>query len=263
MPPLGDPERLLDFSNVLLIVAAALTVLATFSIVYFGNKVTSIRQSQLKAYQAAADERIALANKSAAQANRDAATANKLAAEAEITAGTANLKAEEAHATAEGSRLETAKVEQHNLLLQTELEKESAARVAIEKQLAPRGLTLGEIGPIRKAVYPLGLQPIDIAYYANDPEVRGLANNLAITFEAWQVKLYEAPMGYSRGVTVEYDPHDAKASERAQAIFDALKGHGLRLNGPFASLPSNIEGTPAVSFRIPPTATIRIAVGYK
>jgi hypothetical protein len=263
MPIFGNPERLLDFSNALLIVAAALTVVATFAIVYFGNKVTSIKQSQLKAYQTAADERIAIANKSAAQANSDAATANNLAAQAKVTAGTANLKAEEAHVTAERAHLETAKIQQGNLLLQAQLEKERDARVAIEKRLAPRGLNMGEIGSIRRAVYPLGLQPIDIVYYANDPEIRGLANNLAITFEAWEVTLYEAPMGYSRGITIEYDPKDAKATERSQAMFDALRGHEFRINGPFASLPSPIEATNANYFKVPPIATIRITVGYK
>ena len=49
-----------------------LTVLATLSVVYFGNRVTVLKEAQLKAYQKDADARIAEADAKAAQANEKA-----------------------------------------------------------------------------------------------------------------------------------------------------------------------------------------------
>jgi hypothetical protein len=61
------PEKMLAFSNSLYIAAALLTVLATLSVVYFGNRVAAKKDAQLKAYQENADQRIADANAKATQ----------------------------------------------------------------------------------------------------------------------------------------------------------------------------------------------------
>jgi hypothetical protein len=72
MPIFDHPEKILAFSNGLYIFAAVLTVVSTLSVVYFGNRVTVLKESQLKAYQKDADARIAEANSKAAQANEKA-----------------------------------------------------------------------------------------------------------------------------------------------------------------------------------------------
>jgi hypothetical protein len=72
MPIFDAPEKMLAFSNGLYVAAALLTVLATLSVVYFGGRVTALKESQLKAYQMDADARIAEANAKAAEANEKA-----------------------------------------------------------------------------------------------------------------------------------------------------------------------------------------------
>lgn len=62
MPMLNNPQSLLDLSNYIYIGAAVLAVVATFSIVYFGSRVASLKDIELKAYQSDADARIAEAN---------------------------------------------------------------------------------------------------------------------------------------------------------------------------------------------------------
>jgi hypothetical protein len=69
MPIFDAPEKMLAFSNSLYVAAALLTVLATLSVVYFGSRVTALKESQLRAYQKDADARIAKADSKAAQAN--------------------------------------------------------------------------------------------------------------------------------------------------------------------------------------------------
>ncbi len=58
MPIFDAPERMLTLSNALLVVAAALTVVATISVIYFGNLVDSKKQTELKAYQDNADSKV-------------------------------------------------------------------------------------------------------------------------------------------------------------------------------------------------------------
>jgi len=77
MPISVSPEKMLAFSNVLLIVAAVLTVIATISVVYFSNRVASMKQIQLETYQVTADRRIAEADTKAAQAHDRAADSEK------------------------------------------------------------------------------------------------------------------------------------------------------------------------------------------
>jgi hypothetical protein len=243
MPIFSDPERFLSLSNTALIVAAMLTVAATLAVVYFGDKVTAVKQQQLKAYQADADARIA--------------EADAKAAEAHSGAGVANQRAEEA-------KTATARIEHDNLLLQQQLDQERDARLAIEKKVSQRGLTMAEIGDALRIIHPLGPQPIDIVFYRDDAEVRMLANNLTHLFSGWKITLVEAPGGTMHQVNVEYDPKDPKATECAQAIFAALNGAGkLRVGGPFAALPADVEGSYPGYYQAPPTATIRITVGYR
>ena len=264
MPVISDPQTSLDVSNIVYVASTFLAVLATLCIVIFGNRVGRAKDKELKIYQSQADVKIAEANARAAEANIKVAEANVTAAHANATAGNANQRAGEANALAQQAQLDKAKIEHDNLLLQEQLNKERDARLAIEKRLAQRGLTLSEIGPVRRATYPLGLQPIDIVYYKDDAEARMLANNLAVTFEAWAISLYEAPGGAMHQVDVEYDPKDEKATERAKAIFEALRmTDKLRMGGPFPSLPYDIPGTTKSYYPVPPTATIRISIGYR
>jgi len=58
MPISVSPERLLSLSNVLLVVAALLTVIATISVIYFSNRVASKKQIELKTYQENADKEV-------------------------------------------------------------------------------------------------------------------------------------------------------------------------------------------------------------
>jgi hypothetical protein len=138
----SDPQRLLDLSNVVYIAFAFLTVPATICVVVLGNRVATLKDNELKTYQKEADVRIAEANANAPQAHS--------------TASVANQRAEEANAVAEQSRLDKARLEHDNLLLQEQLNRERDARLEIEKRIAQRGLTMSEIGLVEKATYPLG-----------------------------------------------------------------------------------------------------------
>jgi hypothetical protein len=202
-----------------------------------------MKDAQVKQYQKDADQHIAEANAKSAEAN--------------VKSAEANARSAEAHSTA-------VKTEHENLLLQTQLNLERDARLVIEKRIAQRGLTVADIGPVLRATFPLGVQPINIVFYKDDAESRILAGNLAATFSEWTIRLFEAPGGNSHQVDVEYDPKDSKATERAKAIFDALRATDkLRMGGPWESLPHEIQGTAPNSYNPAPTATIRIVVGYR
>jgi len=245
-----NPQQLLDLSNFVYIASAFFAVLATVCVFVFGNRVASLKDNELRTYQKEADVRIA--------------EADAKAAEAHSAASIANQRAEEANAIAEQSRLDKAKLEHDNLLLQEQLDRERDARLAIEKRIAQRGLTNAEIGLLRRSTYSLGVQPIDIVFYKDDAESRLLASNLAVAFYTWKVTLFEAPGGISHQVDVEYDPNDGNATERAKAIFDALRAtNKLNMGGPWESLPHDIQGTSPNFYPTPPTATIRIVVGYR
>jgi hypothetical protein len=77
MPISVSPEKLLAFSNALLVVAAVLTVVATVGVIYYGNRVASMKQTQQKTYQESADQRIAVADEKATQAHARADDSDK------------------------------------------------------------------------------------------------------------------------------------------------------------------------------------------
>lgn len=67
-----EPNRFVDYSNMLVVSAAILTVIGSIGVIYFGKKSADIKEAQLKAYQKDADERIAVSNAKAQQAILDA-----------------------------------------------------------------------------------------------------------------------------------------------------------------------------------------------
>lgn len=77
MPMFVSPEKMLIFSNVLLIVAATLTVIATIMVFYFGSLVTAKKQAELKTYQDTTGQQLSDANTKATQANNRADLSDK------------------------------------------------------------------------------------------------------------------------------------------------------------------------------------------
>lgn len=245
-----NPEQMLSWANWLLIVAAALTLVATYAVLHFGDRVAALKDRQLESYKSDASARIAEADLKAAEANNTASTANERTKAADIKL--------------QQLRLDSAKLQNNNLLLQEQLEHEQQARTHIEQRLAKRGLTVAEIGEIQGALYPLGTQAIDILFPKDDAECRFLAGNLSVLFQDWDVKLYEAPVGLPAQVSVSYDASDKAAEKRANAIFIALRGVGkLKMGGPFPGFPNEVLGVPAGFYAQPPKASIRIDIGYR
>ena len=76
---LATPDRLLTLSNGLYITLAILTGLTTFSVVHFGNKVSSLKQQELETYERNADARIKEAKARSDEANSRADQANAAA----------------------------------------------------------------------------------------------------------------------------------------------------------------------------------------
>jgi multidrug efflux pump subunit AcrA (membrane-fusion protein) len=249
----SDPERLLTASNYLYILAGLVGLISTLAIVHFGSKVSSIKEAQLKAQQAAANERIAAANQESNIAKAAAAQANENASQA-------NQKAEEARAKAE-------QILHDNLILQKQVEEERAARIAIEKQIAPRNFSREQRELLIGKLKPLGGQHVDLFIYPNDLEIQALANSIAFTFkqwDGWEVRPFEAPNGTTRGILVEYDPKDSQAAARGEVIVKALSESGLYVSGPFGVLPIPPgQMRQGISYAINPDATLRITVGRK
>ena len=269
---LTDPQRLLDLSNYVYITAAVLAVIATFSIVYFGNRVASLKDAELKAYQRDADARIAeahtqsaTADAQAAQANAEVAKANQTAAQAQSDASIANQRAEEAKATAEQSRLDKVKIEKDNLILQQQVEQEKIARLNIEKQLANRSLTREQQMAILTAMTPLGGQRMDLFLYPNDGEIAAIANQIAQCLNGWTFKVFFPMGGFVQGMAIDYDPADQTALKRARSLTTALRQAGLKITEPSPSLPTPQGKMPAYTSdgTASPTASIRLTIGRK
>jgi hypothetical protein len=116
-----------DWSNVPLLVAAALVLVGTFGAVWSGG----VRDKYNALRDAAHEEKIAAAKKESAEANASAAVANQAAGEANREAAKANEGLAEATLDIEQSKAE-------NLKLQLQVEAEKQKRVALEGLLRRR-----------------------------------------------------------------------------------------------------------------------------
>jgi len=240
---LPDADKLLALSNYLYIGAGALALLSTLAIVFFGNVVARKKETELRTYQASADVRIAEANASAAAANSAAGRANELA---------------------EKAALDKAKIERDNLLLQEKLESEREARLAIEKKIAPRYMTVGQMGYLWGIEEKLGAEPVDIVFYNDDAEVRFLAGNLAVALQKWFPSLIAIPGGTEHHVTIYYDMKNSKAGQRARLIADALRvASPMEILGPVAASDQFLRNSFSDSGDSRPSAAIRVVVGYR
>jgi len=201
MPVFNDFERLLNWSNYLYIAGGVLTLCMTLAIVHFGNKVSAIKAAQLKAYQTAADERIAEAHRTA----------------------------EVAQATAEQSRLDKEKVLHQNLLLQSQIESEKMARLRIEERIAPRHLTQAAQGDLISDLKLVQRGQLDVVLFGGNAEATNLAGEIAHAFQicGWSIGS-EYPNGVSMaGIQIRFVPNDSTAAQTAELVRKALGASGI------------------------------------
>jgi hypothetical protein len=200
-----------------------------------------------------------------ARLNKDAGGARKAAGEALERAGNAEENLAGAHERAARANERAAMAEQNAAEANKKAEEEKLARLKIEEKLAPRSLTQAEIEGITAKLRPLGPQRIDFFIYPNDPEINGIANEVASALQGWAVAGFQ-PLGGGNvsGMVVEFDPNDRSAEQRARTLVSALAVCRLKVNGPVPSLPTPPNQLPAMlTGNTPVGATIRLTIGKK
>ncbi|WP_157178405.1 hypothetical protein [Terriglobus roseus] len=243
MLTLSAPDRLLAIANYLYIGAGALALALTLAIVILGNAVGRRKQAELDAYQAGANARIADADARGAEAYAAAERANELAQRA---------------------ALDKAKIENDNLQLREKIEQEQEARLAIERKIAPRYMTVSEMGYVWGIEQIAGAEPLDIIFYNDDPEVRFLAGNISVALQHWSPSLFGVAGGSLHGVVIYYEMGNTASKQRAEVISAALRrASAMDLIGPLAASHQFFESSVPDLGGPAPHAAIRIDVGYK
>lgn len=195
----------------------------------------------------------------------DSQTAVETAA-AGATAEKANATASQATQKAEEARLEQSKISRENLKLQAQVEQEKTARIALERKVAPRALSRTQQTDIRRLMFSLGGQRMDLFLYPNDGEIANIANEVAAALlPGWTFKVFFPMSGFVQGMAIEYDPHDQAADQRAKTLAGALREQGIEISDPVGSLPTPANQIPNYTSdgSGPPSATIRLTIGRK
>ena len=220
MTMLSDPQRILDISNVVYIGSAFLAVIATFLIVTFGNRVARLKETELKAYQSAADARIADAHKASDESQRKAAEANKDAETAKSVAATANAKAEEA-------RLQSEKTAAANIELKIELARQEAENKKTTAELAAATEKVQQFAQ-GVAVQQQGMaRQMQVTPSLSDMQIQILANQLK-TFAGQKVSVHSML--------------DARATRLAGQFTQAFQSAGLTVVGNSTDVGPNYTG---------------------
>ena len=119
-PSYETASSIYDKANIVLLVGLVIGIIATFLIVWMGN----VKEEYL---------------------NIDVAATNVVAEKAKADAANAYVQAADANER-------TANIEEHNLELQTILERERSARLKLEAQIAPRSLATAQREALDKAL---------------------------------------------------------------------------------------------------------------
>ena len=123
-------------------------------------------------------------------------------------------------------------VRKSNLLLQSDLEKERAARLRLENQLAPRRLSTDQAHALIEALKPFAGQKIDIVFPSGDNEASDYAAEFEAVFKSagWVISniiqgMFAVPQ---RGIRPLISIKDKDApSEAAKRLSEALQSLGL------------------------------------
>lgn len=146
-------ETLSSCLNSAVVIFGLLAAVATMFALYFSNQLNKIKDEELERFKQKSNERIAVADSVAAEANKRSAEASVRSADANKQAAEANERAAEANKKAEEERL---------------------ARVKIEKQLAPRTFSESDIEEISNALRSFASnfsgRKVKVSSYALDAE---------------------------------------------------------------------------------------------
>jgi hypothetical protein len=191
----------------------------------------------------------------------------KDASDAEASAQGAESAASRAEASADEAQQKTDAVSKQADVLTLHLGAASKKLDELEARLAWRVLTPKCRSELATKLTPLGGQRIDFFLYPNDPEINGIAEQVASTLPGWQLVGFQ-PLGGGNvsGMLVEFDPTDNAATTRASMLVSVLGGKtcDFVVHGPIASLPTPPAQLPAMlTGSTPVGATIRLTIGKK
>jgi hypothetical protein len=226
MPPdIGTVSRWLAMSNVVYIIAAVVAVLATFGVVYFGNRYTRLKERELDAYKSEADARIAEANKNSADANAAAAAAR---------------------ADAEAARTEQDKLKNESLKLEVRLREmeeaqsklgqtnaEAQEKIAkLEEEKQPRTISNQQSTQIINLLKPFAGETVEVRLYSQVTEAVLFSNQVCDILEKAGIKTSRMNMMGAAGTGFGVAIHDANSVPPiANAIFSSFRAAGLLVGG--------------------------------
>lgn len=266
-------------NEVIFATSALICLSGTLGAIYFGGRVSDIKDADLAAYKVTAGVQIATANASAKEAETTSEKAQQKAEEARGKAEEARQKAESIRAKAEEARRNSLKAEKDaqdavidkekilhdNLALQKQVEDERVARLQLELKIAPRELTKVAQDRLIAELRPLKFKDVDFVTFAGNAEAAHLASQIQFAFETAGAKMHPfSPMsGSLQGIIIEYDTSDASATKGARSVADALTASGIQqILSP--NLPTmNSQLGAFTSDGGPGTAKIRIFFGSK
>ena len=172
-------ERGLNWSTLAYIVFVCLAAATSFLLALFAGRVTSAKDTELKALQSTSAEAVAHAHAGAARANAQAEMAHK---------EKRRLEADMAHANLHHEQLR-----RENLELQMAVEKERIARLRLEEQLGSRHLGAAQRQTIRAELAGFQGQKLSIVTLPGDPEIAAFAGEIKATLEAAGMVVTMAP----------------------------------------------------------------------
>lgn len=240
----GLKSRVSFRSEASVVLAAIVSLAGTAGAIYFGDRVSHLKDIELSKYQQQAAVQIAGAQQDSAKANSEAAIATAGAKVAQEKAEQARQKAEAIHAKAEEARTNSLEAEKQaneavidkeeilkdNLTLQKQVEDERTARLELEQRLAPRALTLFAQNNLTRQVQAISGVSVDLIVISGNSEAQNLGSQIAFGLQSGHIDFHFIyPMGGStQGVVIEFDPTDKGAEKVARAIGDALTESQIR-----------------------------------
>jgi hypothetical protein len=226
MPPdIGTISRWLAISNVVYIIAAVVAVLATFGVVYFGNRYTRLKETELDAYKSEADARIA-------EANKNSADANAVAAAARADAETARAEQEKLKNESLRLELRLREMEQgQSKLVQTNVE--AQAKIArLEEAEKPRVISDTQSTQVVNLLKPFAGESVEVRLYAQETEAAVFSNQVGDALAKAGLKVTRLNMigGTATGFGVAV--HDVQSAPKlATAIILSFRSAGLQIVG--------------------------------
>jgi hypothetical protein len=182
LPDLSNPhflERALHWSALSWVVLVALAAAAGCLVAFFSSRTTFIKNIEMMALQLTTGESVAAAHTQAAQARAQTAKSLETQKRLEAEAARAHVHREQLH--------------RKNLELQVELEKERAARLRLEEQLAPRHVASAQRQVMAAALSAFKGQSLAMTIPPGDPEIVNFAGEIQAALEQAGIQVSLAP----------------------------------------------------------------------